>query len=55
MTVADPGFPRGATTQKGGGVPTYYLAKICRKLHKNEENWAGGRASKTLLCRPATE
>ena len=26
----------------GRGAPVYYLAKICRKLHKNDENWTGG-------------
>ena len=30
--VANPGPPES-------GVPTYYLAKICRKLHENEGNW----------------
>ena len=34
QTVADPGFPRGSQPQGiGGGVPTYYLAKIWQKLH----------------------
>ena len=34
---------------------TYYLGKICRKQHENEENWTGVRASKILLCRYVTE
>ena len=36
-------FPQGAPTQREG-VPTYYLAKICRKLHENEGNWTVGGA-----------
>ena len=24
------------------GVPTYYLAKFCRKLDENEQNWTRG-------------
>ena len=36
-------------------VPTYYLAKICWKLHENEVNWTEReRASEILLCRFAT-
>ena len=38
ITVADRGFHRGVANRKGG-VPTYYLAKICRKLHKHERDW----------------
>ena len=52
-SAADPGFPR----RGGGGAPTYYLAKVCRKLRENEENWTEkGGASKILLdlCRSAT-
>ena len=39
-----------------GGAPTYYLAKLTRKLHENEENWTEGKggASKILLCKSAT-
>ena len=25
------------------GASTYYFAKICQKLHENEENWTGER------------
>ena len=39
QSTADPGFPEG-------GAPTYYLAKICRKLHENEENWTGAARPK---------
>ena len=35
-SAADQEFP-GDPQPVGGG--TYYLAKICRKLHENEENW----------------
>ena len=31
-------FP-GAGVNPKGGTATYYLAKRCRKLHGNEENW----------------
>ena len=30
-------FPEEAGANSGGGEPTYYLAKISRKLHENEE------------------
>ena len=40
FSAADPGFSRGVATRKG--APTLYLAKICRKLHENKENWTGG-------------
>ena len=33
---------RWTSTQKGDS--TYYLAKICQKLHENEENWTERRA-----------
>ena len=32
-------FPEGASTQKGRAVTAYYLAKTCRKLHEDKENW----------------
>ena len=36
------------------GAPTYYLAKICQKLHENEENWTDvdppQHAGLTMLC-----
>ena len=40
-TVADPRFPRRG---EGGpilesGQKTYYLARLCRKLHERERNW----------------
>ena len=56
VPVADPGFPRGAPPEREG-APTYYLAKICRRVHANEENWTGGgagEASKILLLRSVT-
>ena len=31
-------FPKGHQLQSGE-APIYYLAKFCRKLHENEENW----------------
>ena len=32
------------------GMPTYYLAKLCRKLHENERNWTiGGRIPSGIL------
>ena len=44
---------RGRQPERGS--PTYYLAKICQKLHKNEENWIErGHSSKIFLCRSAT-
>ena len=56
MSIQSSGGSR--ISQKGRqpekGAPTYYLAKICRKLHENEENWDGGGASNILLCRSAT-
>ena len=34
---AVPGFPiGGGTNPRGGGVPTYYLAKFSPKMHENE-------------------
>ena len=43
-------FPHGGR-QPQKGAPIYYLAKFCRKLLENEENWL---ASKIVLCRLAT-
>ena len=40
--MTDPGFTRGDANPKGMGA-TYYLAKLSRKRHENEENWAEGR------------
>ena len=37
-SAADPGFARGTPTPKCG-APTYYSAKISRRLHVNKENW----------------
>ena len=46
-------FQRGAPTRRG--TPTYYLAKICRKLHERRKLDRGvGGASKILLYRSAT-
>ena len=43
---------RGPPTRRWRGGATYYLAKICRKLHENEENCTErGCAPKLLLCR----
>ena len=48
-------FKEGVVKPKDGGAPNYYSAKIFRKLHGNEENWAGGGggcwgcASKTCM------
>ena len=39
-------FLEGAPTPRTGRVPIYYLVKFYRKLHENEEDWAGGRVSK---------
>ena len=44
-------FASGQRFHRGGagrqpeerGEPTYYLAKICQKIHENEENGTGGR------------
>ena len=55
--MADPGFPRGGGTNPKGGVPTYYLANFCQKLHENEENLGqtgGGHASLVPPLRSAT-
>ena len=35
-------FSRGRLQPEKGWASTYYLAKICRKLHENEENWTRG-------------
>ena len=35
LTVADPGFPKGAPTSEG--APSYYLANFPWKLHRNED------------------
>ena len=34
------------------GAPIYYLAKICQKLHENEENWTGGTHPKFYYVDP---
>ena len=52
VPVADPGFPRGAPPEREG-APTYYLAKICRRVHANEENWTGGRRLKFYYLDPS--
>ena len=52
-SVMDPRFPKGGVIQKGG-VTTYYLANLSRKLHEHEENWTGRCAFKILLCRSIT-
>ena len=54
-SAIDPGFPKGGVNSKGG-VITYYLANLSRKLHEQEENWTdwkgeGGRMFRILLCR----
>ena len=59
FTAADPGFSRMPPTPRGrgGGAPTYNLAKFRRKLCENEGNWTareGGHTSKILLCWSAT-
>ena len=36
LQAADPGFPRG------GAPAYYYLTKLSRKLHENEENMDEG-------------
>ena len=40
--MTDLGFPKvGRQSEKG--TQTYYLAKICQKMHENEENLTEGR------------
>ena len=34
------------------GAPTHYLAKICRKLHRNEKNWIGRARQKFSYVDP---
>ena len=41
----------GVPIQKGR-APTYYLAKICRKLHETEENWTEGARPKFYYVDP---
>ena len=55
--VADPGFPRGGGANSPGGRQHTILPnfpKNCMKL-KEFGPPGGGRASKILLCRSATE
>ena len=47
-TAADPGFLKGGFQPKKGGV-NLFLAKICRKLHENKENWTGGRVQNCTM------
>ena len=49
---------RGGGANSPGGAPTYDFAKFSQKLHEIERIWTprgGGRASKILLCRSATD
>ena len=44
-------FPSGGSRTSKKWAPAYYLAKICRKLHENEENW---RVQNFTVYRSAT-
>ena len=49
-------FPEEGAPTPRGGAPTYDFAKFSQKLHEMERIWIpGGRASKILLCRSATD
>ena len=50
-------FPEEGAPTPQGGAPTHDLAKFSQKLHEIERIWTprGGRASKILLCRSATD
>ena len=50
-------FPEEGAPTLQGGAPTYDFAKFSQKLHEIERIWTprGGRASKILLCRSATD
>ena len=50
-------FPEEGAPTPQGGAPTYDFANFPRKLHEIERIWTprGGRASKILLCRSATD
>ena len=52
LSVADPGFPRELLQPHG--VLTYCLAKLYRKLHKNEKDWntEGASVPRPLLDPP---
>ena len=39
LPAAYPGFARRSGGNPKRGTPTYCLAKICKKLDDNEENW----------------
>ena len=39
ISVADPGFSRGAGANSPGGAPTYDFGKISQKLHEIERIW----------------
>ena len=48
-------FPEEGALSPKGGVPTYYLANFCRKLHENEEilgQRGGARPSRPPLDPP---
>ena len=56
-SVADPGFPRGGGANSPGGGANI---RFCQIFPKTAWNWKnldpqGGRASKILLCRSATD
>ena len=42
-SMADPRFPRGGCTNPRVSASNFNVAKFCRKLHVNENNWTEGR------------
>ena len=38
LSVADSGFSKRGAQASDFGAKTYYLARLCRKLHENERN-----------------
>ena len=55
ISVADPGFPKGGgTNSRGGGAPTYDVAKFSQKLHEIKRIWTPGVCIPHAHLRSAT-
>ena len=48
--MVDPGFPRRGANPKREAL-TFYLAKIFRQFHENEEYWTEMGAGHCEICR----